>query len=489
MNNNAEQQKNQLNKTITMAQNSDNGQIHSVSVDLSAGFSRELVYQFEIPANTAPALVTRATASTINPALIPPLALDALPAAAKMCALFGLLRLDANRLLVNGECQRIPTPAEYLEFVGLCKTYPDISQGFTHSAATKDLANLCYTCPYMQATGQTSSCDLLTVDCHCNAFSAPAPVCPIHCKQVPPASAKTILYPHDRVTNKTFTQSATCQTVSTEIQDLIPVRTSPNHAAIETGVLYGLTAPDKIPPEMLADLPPGVTTFNGTLDHYDRIIYSCIGSLLEGNDCFTINDLCKLLKDEHPNEDDLLDIKRRIDKMRYIGLRLTNTPELQAGYNYPSFSAECYLLPLRKVWGKSTNGKEVCYYELSDTKTRLPLIEFARGRKQMAFLPPTFFRKAPIALKPKAQRLDYLTNLITTDTANLSRRWKDEGRNKGLYSEFNIVKNRARFRDEVKDLLEHLKEQGIITDYACTDEGITWKRDLPKKRGRPKKNA
>lgn len=206
------------------------------------------------------------------------------------------------------------------------------------------------------------------------------------------------------------------------------------------------------------------------LDPFDKRVYIAVSALYNaGNVLITIPQIYNAMGyDGTPGKFDREKINNSVTKMAAAKIFVDNAEEVNAGYKYPLYQYEGYLLPMERV-NAYVNG------DLVESAIRPfrepPMITLARGRKQIT----TIDRKLLATPITKSN-----TNLAIEDyiLSRIIKAKTGKGLKRILYStiyeeaHLTTAKQRQRAKKPIAQILEYYKEYGFISKYTMDDEGI-----------------
>lgn len=208
------------------------------------------------------------------------------------------------------------------------------------------------------------------------------------------------------------------------------------------------------------------------LDPFDKRVYIAVAALYNaGNVLITIPQIYNAMGyDGTPGKFDREKINNSITKMSAAKIYVDNAEEISAGYKYPLYQYDGYLLPLERI-NAYVNG------DLVESAIRPfrepPMISLARGRKQIT----TIDRKLLATPITKSN-----TNLAIEDyiMSRIIKAKTGKGLKRILYStiyeeaHLTTAKQRQRAKKPIAQILEYYKGYGFISKYTMDDEGITF---------------
>lgn len=208
------------------------------------------------------------------------------------------------------------------------------------------------------------------------------------------------------------------------------------------------------------------------LEPFDKRVYIAVAALFNaGNTLITIPQIYNAMGyNGTPGKFDREKINTSITKMAAAKIFVDNAEEVNAGYKYPLYQYEGYLLPLERV-NAIVNG------DLVESVIRPfrepPMITLARGRKQIT----TIDRKLLTTPVNKNN-----TNIAFEDCimARIIKARSGKGTKRILYNtlykeaHLTTSKQQTRAKAPLKKILDYYVECAFISSYTMDGEGITF---------------
>lgn len=213
----------------------------------------------------------------------------------------------------------------------------------------------------------------------------------------------------------------------------------------------------------------GVTVMK-KLTQQDKRVYIAAGSIFNaGNKITTLTQIYYAMGyTGNPGKSDLEKIYKSVNKMAHTWITLENSQEAKV-FNYPKYTYKGSILPSEFV-EETINGK------LTDVAIRLfrepPVIEFAKGRKQVTTLDIKILQSPVSKTDANLQIEDYLIVRISR-----AKNGKSPTRilYQTIYEKAGITtkKQRQRAPEKISKYLDHYKEAKWISGYTTDKRGIT----------------
>lgn len=209
-----------------------------------------------------------------------------------------------------------------------------------------------------------------------------------------------------------------------------------------------------------------------SLEPFDKRIYTALAALYNaGNETVTLQQIYAAMGYEGTaGKHDREKINNAVVKMAAAKIFIDNAQEVGAGYKYPLYQYEGYLLPMERV-DAVVNG------DLVESVIHLfrepPMISFARGRKQLTTIDrkllatPVNKNNTTIAIE------DYLlTRIAKARTGKAVKRILYST----IYEEAHLTtsKQRQRAKPQIEKILQHYVACEFISKYTMDTEGITF---------------
>lgn len=217
---------------------------------------------------------------------------------------------------------------------------------------------------------------------------------------------------------------------------------------------------------------------------YDLEVYVALDALRSaGNSVVTPAQILKVLGlNGAPTNHQRAKLKSSIDKMQATILTVDNEEEVKAGYNYPPFKRKEPLLPVKTLeYTYSKTGQSGYAVKFINDKEALPLIDFAKGRKQITTIPLQTIQ-VPISLTDNNMAIkNYLFGRISgmKHDKNANKKGKYNGviRLDTLYTETGNEerKQKKRCKETAETILEYFKSEAgasYIKGYTITKDRI-----------------
>ena len=227
---------------------------------------------------------------------------------------------------------------------------------------------------------------------------------------------------------------------------------------------------------------------------FDKLCYISVNALYSaGNDYITIKQIYNVMtgKNTNPNAKDKEKINKSLTKMA-AWVTISNKEEIKRGYNYPPFEYKGALLPFDRGYfpnGVIINGQLTNSFirilrpanETEDDERALPLVKFAKERKQYTTLSSDCFGALSLT-EDNLLIQDYLLTQIA-----FMKNPKKQINHKMLYDTIcketrQTGKRKDRVKEKVKDILEHLKKAKYIYAYTENGDGVTIIPKQPQKK-------
>lgn len=230
-------------------------------------------------------------------------------------------------------------------------------------------------------------------------------------------------------------------------------------------------------------------TFSKELTAFDQLVFDSVSTILlnkknEAFTEFTAFQVAQLLYKSNPSNKQLEKVINSIDKMSSIILRLDNKKEIESKYKYNEFKYQAPLLPLTSV----RNGENVVYQKMEAKNIETtPLLDFARQRGQVAYLPllviQTPIQKTELNLSIQScllHRIRTDKKNKTTGTITILQKtiFKEAGITESkIPNKYTLKDKKSRAKETIKNILDHWKktECGLIDDWT---EGKNGKKEI-----------
>lgn len=208
------------------------------------------------------------------------------------------------------------------------------------------------------------------------------------------------------------------------------------------------------------------------LTPFDEMIYSIVDGLKRsGNNCFSITQIYKVMNEGRtPKSADVQRIDESLTKMGYARIYINNEQEAQTTH-YPQISIDAPLLSFKRITAR-VNGK--LSEGLIQVIDNLPLMEFARGRKQITTFPARLLA-APVNKTEKALKIQkYLLDRIGRMKGSRAATVPTKILYSTLFDRCGISDSKPeRTKNTIKRYLDHYKKCGWIKGYTESADGVT----------------
>lgn len=216
------------------------------------------------------------------------------------------------------------------------------------------------------------------------------------------------------------------------------------------------------------------------LTAYDKLVYQAVSSLYNYvSETITISQIYHAMgNNSRPNSRDADKIYNSLTKMSTARIYINNTKEHERYDNMPEFVYDDYLLPFRrekmKINGATTDFVIQLYCEP-------PLMNFARGRKQITTIPRNVLLSPISQTETNLQIQDYLLEQIPHMKSG--HRNNKKIRYDTLYAETGRrdSKQKNRARNSMLTYLNHFVSVGYIDGYDVLDDGVEIQVEVKKK--------
>ena len=278
-------------------------------------------------------------------------------------------------------------------------------------------------------------------------------------------------YPLDKVNTEVW-DILTNTTFNEQLQlDTITIDVSRGSKKREAAIIYGITF--DILEEEATELK-----ITKHLTQYDKRVYISVAALYNaGNEYITATQIYKQMGNtSRPNARQLQKIHDSILKMGRARIYIDNLHEA-TNRKYKKFelqSIDTPLLSFSKVDGVVINGKEVgtVYHIFTDPQfTELPLMEFARKRKQITTYKLELLQSPANKTEDNLLIEDYLLDRIA-HMKNGNEHPKLTYKTIYERCKINTKVKRQRAPEKIKGYLDHYKKHQFIYDYAEESNGI-----------------
>lgn len=277
---------------------------------------------------------------------------------------------------------------------------------------------------------------------------------------------KELDYPIDKVNNSVWNllEANTHGQLTFTKENPLRIKSEPNGQKNPVNILYSINFDD-----IESELP-----IVKRLTEYDKRVYISIGGLYAaGNSCMSLAMIYQAMGYRgEPGKADREKIDKSLTKMS-ARITLDTREEKAAKYNYPCYEYEGDLLPFERIRKKtSIDG------QLVDSVIHVfrepPLIEFARGRKQLTTIHPKVLQTPLSKTEQNIAIEDYCIERIA--------QYKREGRKillSTLYKKCNITSpsQKTRTPQKLKKLFDYYVECGEIKSYTLTKDAIIFDVD------------
>lgn len=207
------------------------------------------------------------------------------------------------------------------------------------------------------------------------------------------------------------------------------------------------------------------------LNAFDKLVYSIVDALRRsGNKYVSLTQIYKVMNEgKTPSGYDLERIDTSLTKMGFARIYIDNKKEAELYPGYPVVTIDAPLLSFKRMTGRKNGKISEGFIEVLDD---LPLMEFARGRKQVASISPRLLA-APVNKTDKNLRIqDYLLDRIGRMKGGKA------GGQKMLYATIfdrcGISDSKPeRTKTTIKKYLEHYKTEKWIKGYTESKDGVT----------------
>lgn len=208
------------------------------------------------------------------------------------------------------------------------------------------------------------------------------------------------------------------------------------------------------------------------LTPYECRVYTAAGALLEaGNNYISPTQIYAAMGGKgRPAQYQITNIVKACIAMMGIRIKIDNKEESEK-YNYPEYKRGLfYLFPVEIAENVKINGKttDFCLHFLKD---QLPLIEFAKARKQIEKFTPEQWA-LPFSMTEDNLTLDYYLR-------HRIRQIRTERGGKILFKtiydrcDIDTSVKKTRAAKKIRTLLDHYRDTGLIKSYKENADGIT----------------
>lgn len=219
-------------------------------------------------------------------------------------------------------------------------------------------------------------------------------------------------------------------------------------------------------------------TISKDITSYDRLVYTIIAALRDaGNTVFTDRQIFNLIegKDKRPAKNQLQKIRKSIEKMGYIRVKIDTSQEAEYYKSKPRIRYNGPILPIEELENVAINGNvtEVAYHILEN---RLPLIDVSKQRGQVSTAPASVLQ---IPLNMNDANLDISFYLQT----RISREKHKKGKGiksfkillSSLYEQTHITSKMQKQRapEKITAILNHWQNIKFIKSYHLEKDRIT----------------